>query len=146
MALVVRLPGAGALAVEHIVRTDVHHLDIQLFADLGDISRPVRVYPAAQLHIILRRVHRRISGAVDHRVHMGLRDHALAGFLIGDIHLLHIDAHGCQPPFFHLGNHVMAQLAFYSRNQNPHIPPPVFFLTPRPFYLFFRRSPYIFSK
>ena len=97
MALVIRLPGAGPLAVEHVIRADVHHLDIQLLS--------------AYVHVVLGRIHSRISGTVDHSVHLRFRDHPPAGPCVGDVHLLQVHSHGLQAAFYHFIYHVMAQLA-----------------------------------
>ena len=116
MSLIIRLPGSGSLTVKHVIRTDIHHFNVQFSAHFGNVSGPVRVDPAAYFHIVLSRVHSRISGAVNHRVHIGFSNHLIAGGPVSDVHLLHINAHRIQTAFYHLVYDVMAKLAFYARH------------------------------
>ena len=114
MSLVIRLPRAGSLSVEHIVRADVHHLDAELFADFRDISCSACVDLPAHLDIVLRRVNCCISGTVDDRFDIRLRDHTVACLFIGNIHLCKIHSDRSQTAFFHLIYNVMTKLAFYA--------------------------------
>ena len=114
MSLVIRLPRAGSLSVKPIVCADVHHLDAELFADFRDISCSACVDLPAHLDIVLRRVNRCISGTVDDRFDICLRDHTVACLFIGNIHLRKIDSDRSQTAFFHLIFNVMTKLAFYA--------------------------------
>ena len=114
MSLVIRLPRACSLSVKHIVCADVHHLDAEFFADFRDISCPACVDLHANIHIVLRCVNRCISGTVDDRLDICLRDHTVACLFIGNIHLRKIDSDRSQTAFFHLIYNVMTKLAFYA--------------------------------
>ena len=110
--MIIRLPWALTLTVEHIICADIHHLDIQRFADLCDIPRAFGIDSAAQLHVI--------CGTVDHCVRLCLFDHAPAGLCVGDIHFLHVHTNSFDSLCRQLIHHIMAQLSFYARYQNSH--------------------------
>ena len=114
MSLVIRLPRAGSLSVEYIVRADVHHLDAEFFADFRDVSRSACVDFHAHVHIVLSRIDSSVSCAVDHCIDIGLRDHAVTCLFIGDIHLSEVHSDRSDPAFFHLVYYVMTKLAFYA--------------------------------
>lgn len=47
-------PTAGALTVKYIIGADVHHFDVQTFADLSDISRSICIDFTAEFHVLFR--------------------------------------------------------------------------------------------
>ena len=109
--MVVRLPGTLALAVEHVVRADVHQLAVQFFADSGDIAGTLRVDLTAQLQVIFRCVYCSICSAVDHCVWRNLFHYTVNRSRVRDIHLLHVHSHGLDSPLRKLVHQILPQLS-----------------------------------
>ena len=120
MALVVRLPRAGALAVKHIIRADVHKLYICLFAGLSHISCALAIDAAAKVYVILSCIYCSICGTVDDCVCAGIFNDASAGFRVGDVHFLHIHTNAFNAALCQFVHQVSSKLAFCSCYQNLH--------------------------
>ena len=117
---IVRLPGPCALSVEHIVRAEIDHGNIQFPAHLRDVLRSVHIYLPADIHLIFRGVHGRPRGAVHHAVRTDFADHLSHRGFVCDIHLVHIHADAFVSPERKLIHHIMPQLSFYTCYQYFH--------------------------
>ena len=120
MAFVIRLPRAGALAVEYVICADVHKLCICLFAGLCHVARALAVDTAAEVCVILSCVYCSICGTVDDCVCAGMFNDTAAGFRVGDVHFLDIYADALDAAFFQFIHQVSSKLAFCSCYQNLH--------------------------
>ena len=137
--LAVCLPELGSLAVEHIVRRDVHELGIQSLASPGQIPCPVHIH-SKDLILVLRflgSIHGRPSRTVAHTVRLDLLQHPIHCSIISNIQrhighgsnsILHAmilrrgtTAHGRISPFEQLQHHIMAQLSIDTRYQDFHV-------------------------
>ena len=104
---IIRLPGSFTLAVKHVVRAEIHHLNVQLPAHFGNVSRSFCIYLPAEVFVVLCRVYCRIGSAVDHCISLCFRDYPLTGSGIGNVHLFHIHANGLNSPFFTFLHHII---------------------------------------
>ena len=118
--MVVRFPGTSAAAIEHIIRADVHHLDVQRLTYLGDIACPFRIDLTAQLQVIFSSIYCSICCAVDNCVRFCTGNYTFAGFLVSDIHLFHVHAKSFYAAAGKFIHHIMAQLAFNTCYKNLH--------------------------
>ena len=128
MTLVLWLPGSGALAVKHIIGTDIDHLAVQLLADIRNVLCAVRIDLTADFHVILRCIHCGIGCTVYHSVRCRLSDHLFHAGRICDIHLLNIHADSLNSALCQLIYHIISQLAFYACYQDFHRLPSFSFL------------------
>ena len=144
---IVRLPRLISLAVENIVRADIHHRHIQLAAHPRDIARAVGIDPSYQLRLVLGSVHRDICRAVDDGIvgsllHQLLHD-ALHRLRVRDIHLGHARAYRLYAARCALSHQIGAQLPLRARDQYPHSLSPYIlskYLVYSPLMIFFHQS------
>ena len=83
---ILRLPGPCPVAVEYIVRREIHHRNVQLLADLRNIQGPVSIDLPACFRHFLSLIDRSPGRAVDHKIHSRIDDPFPDALRVRNIH------------------------------------------------------------
>ena len=116
MTLIIRLPRAGALAVEYIVCGDVDHFAVKVMADFCDVlgSDCIDLMYFFFFVIILSKVYSGPCCTVDYDIRVCFGNDFSYAFCIGDVHFFNINADSFMTAFCKFIHDVMAELAFYT--------------------------------